>query len=77
MMWARRCRQKALGVVTESIRRLKGRFGSVPLLDANNDLKVSASSHRKLKLKLDRLDSMIQKSSLSSLCAPCSFMHAA
>ena len=63
------CRQQALGIVTESVRRLNAKFGSVPLLNAKTDLKVKASAHKKLHNKLDRLDGILDQSALYSECA--------
>lgn len=58
------CSEKALGTVTESIRRLVAKFGHVPLLDATADLKVKASAHKKLRRKLDRLDGILEQNPL-------------
>jgi hypothetical protein len=65
------CRQKALSTVAESIRRLEAKFGSVPLLDAATDLKVKASSFKKLRMKLEHLDGMISQNPLQEMYAPC------
>jgi hypothetical protein len=58
-----------MSTVTESIRRLEAKYGHVPLLSAATDLKVRASSHKKLRNKLDRLDGMLEQSPLNSECA--------
>jgi hypothetical protein len=62
------CRQHALDTVSESIRRLQAKFGSVPLLNPKTDLKVTASAHRKLQGKLDHLDSMLDQTPLYAEC---------
>lgn len=40
--------------LSESVRRLEAKFKSVPLLDREADMKVRASSFKKLRMKLER-----------------------
>ena len=57
-----------MSTITESIRRLTAKFGRVPCLDATTDLKVKASSHRKLRRKLDRVDGLLEHIPLHKEC---------
>ena len=54
-----------------AIDRLHAKFGSVPLLDRDKDMKVKAPSYKKLKMKLERNTRLLEDQALLSKYAIC------